>query len=128
MADLPPLKDPKAEAKPFGTEMPVLNADLGEPAAGSKDVMIGAGGLLVLALLFFFIRGAYVNYLVGSMKRSPNNAGLAGWGLFGCLFFGAAIGCVALVGKSFLTLAVIVPLAALSLVCLILCLVVSGKK
>ncbi len=128
MADLPPLKNPNAEAKPLGTDMPVSSADVGEPAAGSKDVMIGAGGLLVLALLFFFIRGAYVNYLVGSLKRSPNNAGLAGWGLFGCLFFGAAIGCVALVGKSYLTLAVLVPLALLSLVCLILCLVVSSKK
>lgn len=131
MADtsgLPPLKSTTADPAPTTNEMPApINIDLGL-GPSSKDVMIGAGSLLVLTLIFFFIRNAYVNYLVASLKRSPNNAGLAGWGLFGGLLFGAAIGSIALISKSYLTVMYIAPLAALSLICFILCFVVSSKK
>lgn len=128
MADLPPLKDASSEGKFPTAEMPVPGLDVDMAPASSKEFMIGGGGLLVLALVFFFIRNAYVNYLVGSLKRSPNNAGLAGWALFGCLLFGAAIGCAALISKSYLTLVVIAPLGVLSLICLVLCIIVSSKK
>ena len=107
--------------------MPVITEEL-NAGPSNKEVLIGAGALLALAIVFFLIRNAYVNYLVASMKRSPNNAGLAGWGLFGCLFFASAIGCLALVSKSLLTLMTILPLAAISLICLILCIVISSKK
>jgi len=125
---LPPLENTKADPQPMTIEMPPpinIQLDLGP---SSKDVMIGGGLLLVLAVIFFFIRNAFVNYLVGSLKRSPNNAGLAGWGLFGGLLFGAAIGSIALISKSFLTVMYIVPLAALSLICFILCFAVAAKK
>jgi hypothetical protein len=98
------------------------------PPLSGKKTLIAALVLLGLALVFFFIRNAYVNYLVGSLKRSPNNAGLAGWGLFGGLLFGSAIGCVAIAGKSMLTIPVISGLAALSLACFILCFIISSKK
>jgi hypothetical protein len=62
------------------------------------------------------------------LKRSPNNAGLAAWGLFGGLLFGSAIGCIAIISKSFLTIFYIAPLAVLSLICFVLCLVVASKK
>lgn len=94
----------------------------------SKDVMIGAGALLVLTIVFFFIRMSFVNYLTGSMKRSPNNAGLAGWGLFGGMFFGAALGCTALVSKIYMTMPLIIPLSALSLFCFIMAIMVASKK
>lgn len=125
---LPPLENTKADPQPTTSEMPAtINIDLGL-GPSSKDVMIGGGLLLVLAVIFFFIRNAFVNYLVGSLKRSPNNAGLAGWGLFGGLLFGAAIGSIALISKSFLTVMYIAPLAVLSLICFILCFVVASKK
>jgi hypothetical protein len=95
----------------------------------SKDMMIGAGALLVLAILFFFIRISFVNYLIGpSMKRSPNNAGMAGWGLFGGLFFGSALGCAALVSKTYLTMPLIIALSVLSLICFVIAIVVAAKK
>ena len=95
----------------------------------SKDVMIGAGALLVLTIVFFFIRISFVNYLTGpSMKRSPNNAGMAGWGLFGGMFSGGALGCAALVSKSYITMPLIISLSALSLICFVIALVVASKK
>lgn len=128
MADLPPIKGASSEGKFPTVETPFPTAELDAVPASSKDFMVGGGGLLVLAVVFFFIRNAYVNYLVGSLKRSPNNAGLAGWALFGCLLFGAAIGSAALISKSYLTLVVIAPLAVLSVICLVLCILVSSKK
>lgn len=95
----------------------------------SKDVMIGFGLFLLLTVVFFFVRNAFVNYLVGpSLKRSPNNAGIAGWGLFCGLLFAAALACTALFGKIFLTAMVVIPLATLSLICFIMALVLASKK
>lgn len=123
---LPPVKDAKADPMPAATELPVqIDHGLGP---SSKDVMIGGASLLLLALIFFFIRNAFVNYLVASLKRSPNNAGLSGWMLFGGLLFGAAIGSIALISKSYLTVMYIAPLAVLSLICFIFCFVVASKK
>lgn len=131
MADnsgLPPLENTSSDTEPTTSEMSLTPDSEPGLAPSSKDVMIGGGSLLVLAVVFFFIRNAFVNYLVDSLKRSPNNAGLAGWGLFGGLLFGAAIGSIALISKSFLTVMYIAPLAAISLICFILCFVVAAKK
>lgn len=124
---LPPLQNTNTDTKSATSE---ITTTLLDTAVGpsSKEMMIGGGSLLIFALIFFFIRNAYVNYLVGNLKRSPNNAGLAGWGLFGGLLFGSAIGSIALISKSFLTVMYIAPLATLSLICLILCFVVSSKR
>ncbi len=130
MADtsgLPPLTNTETAAKQVTIESAPTSVEIAI-GPSSKEVMIGSGSLLVFALIFFFIRNAYVNYLVDSLKRSPNNAGLAGWGLFGGLLFGSAIGSIALISKSFLTVVYIIPLVALSLICFILCIVVSSKK
>jgi len=131
MADnsgLPPLDNTKTDSQSTTNEMPAsINIDLGL-GPSSKDVMIGGGLLLVLAIIFFFIRNAFANYLVGSLKRSPNNAGLAGWMLFGGLLFGAAIGSIGLISKSYLTVMYIVPLAVFSLICFIFCFVIASKK
>lgn len=131
MADtsgLPPLKSTVTDTMSTTSEMSAPSDINIVSGPSSKDVMIGGGSLLVFALIFFFIRNAYVNYLVGSLKRSPNNAGLAGWALFGGLLFGAAIASIALISQSFLTLLYVAPLAVLSLICLILCFVVASKK
>ncbi len=131
MADnsgLPPLDNTQTAAQQTTSEIPApINVDLGL-GPSSKDVMIGGGLLLILVVVFFFIRNAFVNYLVSSLKRSPNNAGLAGWMLYCSLLFGSAIGSIALISKSFLTVMYIAPLAAISLICFILCVVVAAKK
>ena len=94
----------------------------------NKGYLMGGLSLLGLSAVFFFIRNAFVNYLVGSFKRSPNTAGLAGWGLFGGLLFGSAIGSIALVGKSYLTMPVIVSLGTLSVTCFLVCALFSRKE
>lgn len=126
---LPPMSAVPSVPAPSGAALSVElkgGDDLG--ASSSKDVLIGGGAMLILAILFFVMRNAYVNYLVGSKKRSPNNAGLAGWGLFGGLLFGSAIGCLALVNKSYLQVLYIGPLTALSFGCFILAFVIASKK
>ncbi|WP_257283186.1 hypothetical protein [Endozoicomonas sp. SESOKO1] len=51
-----------------------------------RDLAIGAGVMLVLAIIFFFMKNAYANSLVDSKKRlSPNKANSAGWWLYGFL-------------------------------------------
>ena len=127
---LPPLSSSPAAPAPTTGQIVLplgVNDSLGIEPTG-KDIMIGGGVMLAAAVVFFLIRNAYVNYLVGSLKRSPNNAGMAGWALFGGLLFGSAIGCLAIIGKSLLQIMYIAPLGALSVVCFILMVVVSSKK
>lgn len=124
---LPPLQNTTSAIKAIVSDVGQISSDIAV-GPSPKEMMIGGGSFVVFALIFFFVRNAYVNYLVGSLKRSPNNAGLAGWGLFGGLLFGSAIGSVALISRSFLTAISIVPLATLSLICFIVCFVVSLKK
>jgi hypothetical protein len=99
-----------------------------DPAISSKQMMIGVGAFVVIAIILFFIRNAFVSYLVGSLKRSPNSAGMAGWALFGSLLFAAAIGCIALVSTSYLTAMVYVSLGGISLICFLMAAIIAGKK
>ncbi len=127
---LPPITDGENTTTviPDSISIVIPGSDMVTAPTG-KEIMIGVGILLVLAVLFFFIRNAFVNFLVGpNMKRSPNNAGLAGWGLFGGLFFGSAIGCIAIISTELLTLALTVPLSLLSIICFGLALFVAMKK
>jgi hypothetical protein len=118
---LPDAGQTSSEVSPQG-----INITMGP---SSKDVIIGAGALFILAIVIFFIRNSFVNYLVGpSMKRSPNNAGMAGWGLFGGLFFGAAFGCFALFSKNFLTMPIIISFAVFSSTCFVIMFVTASKK
>lgn len=131
---LPPIDKPQPDnvipnfpGNP-GTLVPPVAIDVGgSEVTTSKDISIGVGVLLVLALVFVFIRNGYVNWLVSSRKRAPNSAGLAGWGLFGTLFFAAAIGCIGIISKSLFTLPFIVPLALLSMACLFICILSSRQ-
>ena len=124
---LPPLSLTTGSSAPSNTGIPVTFPTEVE-GTSSKQMLIGGGVLLALAIIFFFIRNSYVNYLVGSQKRSPNNAGMAGWGLFGGLLFASAIGCAAIVNTAYLSALVIGPLAGISLVCFVLAFVVAAKK
>lgn len=128
--ELPPLTS-SPETPQQGSSLIQIPTGLEDLVVGptSKDMMIGGGALLLLTIVFFFIRLSFVNYLTGSsMKRSPNNAGMAGWGLFGGLFFGGAIGCAALVSKTYMMMPLIITLSSLSLICFVIALVVASKK
>lgn len=126
---LPPIPSSPDVPGQASIQLQIPNVPEALVGPSSKDVMIGAGALLVLAIVFFFVRNSFVNYLIGpSMKRSPNNAGMAGWGLFGGLLFGGALGCAALVSKTYMTMLLIVPLATLSLVSFVVAALVASKK
>jgi hypothetical protein len=124
---LPPIENSSSDSLLSTTEAGTSSIDAVMPPS-SKEYMIGYGVLFVLAVIFFLIRNAYANYLVGSLKRSPNNGGLAAWFLFGSLLFASAIGCAALISKSMLTLVLVLPLALFSLICFIFCVVISSRK
>lgn len=125
---LPPLTTNPTTPAQSVASLPVKLPDEIETGPTTKDVLIGSGALLVLAVIFFVVRSAYVNYLVGSLKRSPNNAGLAGWGLFFGLLFGSAIACLALISKSYFQVVYAGPLAGLSLISFVLMIAVASKK
>lgn len=130
------MSDPSSSVLPAvsasTSSSPALQIAVPSPFApqqvSTKQMLIGTGAFVVLAVLFFFIRGAFVSFLVGSLKRSPNNAGLAGWGLFGALLFGSAIACIALVSTSYLTLPLTIALGVLSALCLLLAIFVAARK
>ncbi len=126
---LPPIDSSSEPSQQGSSQIKIPNFPDLLVGPTSKDVMIGGGALLVLTIVFFLIRISFVNFLIGpSMKRSPNNAGMAGWGLFGGLFFGGSIGCAALVSKTFMMMPMIISLSALSLICFAIALVVASKK
>jgi len=127
--ELPPLNSTPETHQQGNSQIEIPSGSNIVVGPTSKDIMIGAGALLVLTIVFFFIRMSFVNYLTGpSMKRSPNNAGMAGWSLFGGMFFGGALGCAALISKTYMTMLLIIPLSALSLICFVIAFVVASKK
>lgn len=128
LSTLPPITDTSDMSGQTG-QLQIPNVPEALVGPSTKEVMIGAGAFLVLTIVFFFIRNAFVNYLIGpSMKRSPNNAGMAGWGLFGGLLFAGALGCAALVSMTYITMFLVILLASLSLICFVVAVVVSSKK
>jgi len=85
----------------------------------SRDLAIGGAVFLVLLVVFFFVRNAYVHHLV-VRRVAPSSAGSAGWLLFLGLGFISSAAVLALVNASkFLTLAVAGPLVAVGSIALI---------
>ncbi|MGB5158065.1 MAG: hypothetical protein WBN77_11610 [Desulfobacterales bacterium] len=126
---LPPITSSPETTQQGGSQIQIPSGPDFVVGPTTKDIMIGGGVLLVLTIVFFFVRISFVNYLTGSsMKRSPNIAGMAGWGLFGGLFFGGTLGCAALVSKTYMTMPLIIALSVLSLICFAIALVVASKK
>jgi hypothetical protein len=93
----------------------------------SRDMLIGGAVLLVLFVIFFFAKNGYANSLVAK-RLPPNKANAAGWWLFLLLAsLSTAIVLVVINTAKFLTLLVMGPLGAVSLLALILLLVSSSK-
>lgn len=95
-------------------ETPVNASD-----TASRDLAIGGGIFLVLLVVFFFARNAFVNHLV--MRRvAPSSAGSAGWLLFLGLAFISGAAVLAMVNAAkFFSFMITGPLLVVGIGCLI---------
>lgn len=92
------------------------------PAAATdtsaRDLAIGGSVFLVLLIVYFFIRNAFVHHLV-VRRVAPSSAGSAGWLMFLGLSFLSAAAVLAMIDASkFLTWAITGPLVAVGVLSL----------
>jgi hypothetical protein len=93
----------------------------------TRDLSIGAAVFIVLLIVYFFARNAYVHHLV-VRRVAPSAAGSAGWLMFVGLGFLSAAAVLAIINASrFLTFAVTGPLVAVGLVALIAALFIGRR-
>ena len=93
----------------------------------NRDLAIGGTAFLILLVIFFFVRNAYVHHLV-VRRVAPSTAGSAGWMMFIGFCFISAAAVLALVNASkFLTFAVTGPLVAVGLIALVATLFVGRR-
>jgi hypothetical protein len=124
---------PKTEP-PTAHEPVEILPGAGTPGSGvpakdtsARDLAIGGAAFVVLLLVYFFVRNAYVHHLV-VRRVSPSSAGSAGWLMFVGLGFVSAAAVLALVNASkFLTFAVTAPLVAIGLVALVAALFIGRR-
>lgn len=121
-----PAAAPAAAAPAASIEVtPVAGAPVTDTS--SRDLAIGGAVFLVLLVVYFFVRNAYVHHMV--VKRvAPSSAGSAGWLLFVGLSFISAAAVLAIINASkFLTFAITAPLVAVGLVALVAALFVGRR-
>jgi hypothetical protein len=93
----------------------------------TRDLAIGGAIFLVLLIIYFFARNAYVHHLV-VRRVAPSSAGSAGWLLFVGLCFLSAAAVLAIINAArYLTLAVTGPLVAVGVLALIAALMVGRR-
>ena len=114
-------KDPLPKTPDSNANMPVeVTPVAGAPVTdtSSRDLAIGGAIFLVLLIVYFFVRNAYVHHLV--VKRvAPSSAGSAGWLMFVGLSFVSAAAVLAIINASkFLTFAITAPLVIVGLIAL----------
>jgi hypothetical protein len=123
-------KDPLPKTVPATAGEPVeIVPGAGAPATdtSSRDLAIGGAVFLVLLVVYFFVRNAYVHHLV-VRRVAPASAGSAGWLMFVGLGFLSAAAVLAIINASkFLTFAVAGPLVAVGLVALIAALFIGRR-
>jgi len=129
--NLPPIADNKNNQADPATASPQAEtlATPPLPEANQKTYMIGAGIVVVLALILLFFKRGYANYLI-TRKRSPNQSDTASWALFGALLFPVlAIGLGYVKGiDTLMSLPFLLPLVLAMLVCMVLTVMLSRKK
>jgi len=106
---------------PVATNTPIEVAPAAAQVASdtsTRDLAIGGTVFVVLLVIYFFVRNAYVHHLV-VRRVAPSTAGSAGWLLFVGLCFISAAAVLALINASrYLTFAVTGPLVAVGLAAL----------
>lgn len=127
---LPPIDQTNGSGNPTANPLtPVVPIPTTDPGAmNTKDIVIGAGALLLIAIVLFFVRAVYVKWLVGDKKRSPNAAGMSGWGLFGALFFVLLMLLIFFLDSSILSIYVIGALGSFALISLIVCVMTASRR
>jgi hypothetical protein len=123
-------QDPLPKTVPPTATEPVEIAPVaGAPVTdtSSRDLAIGGAVFIVLLIVYFFVRNAYVHHLV-VRRVAPSSASSAGWLLFLGLGFISAAAVLALINASkFLTLAVAGPLVAVGVIALIAALFIGRR-
>lgn len=118
-----------ADAQP-ATGSPIEVAPVaGAPATdtSTRDLAVGGVAFLVLLIVYFFVRNAYVHHMV-VRRVAPSAAGSAGWLLFVGLAFVSAAAVLGVVNASrFLTFAITAPLVLVGLIALIAALFVGRR-
>jgi len=95
--------------------------------ASTRDLMIGSAVFLVLIIIYFFVRNAYVHHLV-VRRVAPSSAGSAGWLLFVGLCFVSAAAELAIINtQRYLTPMVTGPLILVGVLALIAALMVGRR-
>ncbi|MDQ2988755.1 MAG: hypothetical protein M3R60_06595 [Pseudomonadota bacterium] len=93
----------------------------------TRDLAIGGAVFVILLVIYFFVRNAFVHHLV-VRRVAPSAAGSAGWLMFVGLCFISAAAVLAIINASkFLTFAVTGPLVAVGLIALVATLFIGRR-
>ncbi|WP_229457879.1 hypothetical protein [Massilia glaciei] len=104
---------------------PVAEAPVADTS--SRDLAVGAVVFVILLVVYFFVRNAYVHHLV-VRRVPPSNAGSAGSLMFVGLCFMSAAAVLAMINAGkFLTFAITAPLVAVGLIALVAALFVGRR-
>jgi hypothetical protein len=113
---------PKTAPDTAGRPVEVVPGAEGMPPAtdtSTRDLAIGGAVFLVLLVVYFFVRNAFVHHLV-VRRVAPSSAGTAGWLLFIGLGFLSAAAVLAIVNASkYLKFGVTGPLVIVGVVALV---------
>lgn len=128
-------QDPLPKTVPDTANQPVEIAPGGatNPSAAplrdtsGRDLAIGGAVFLVLMVIYFFVRNAYVHHLV-VRRVAPSSAGSAGWlMLVGLAFLSFAAVLAIINAAKYLTLAITGPLVVIGVVALIAALFIGRR-
>jgi hypothetical protein len=125
---------PESSDKPAGQPVDGVNtievAPLAEaPVAdtSSRDLAVGSVVFVILLIVYFFVRNAYVHHLV-VRRVAPSAASSAGSLMFVGLGFISAAAVLAMINSSkFLTFTLTAPLVAVGLIALVAALLVGRR-
>ena len=127
---LPGAASTPADAVPKAGAAPIEVAPAPAPAAtdtSTRDLAIGGAVFVILLVIYFFVRNAFVHHLV-VRRVAPSAAGSAGWLMFVGLCFISAAAVLAIINASkFLTFAVTGPLVAVGLIALVATLFIGRR-
>jgi hypothetical protein len=92
-----------------------------------RDLAIGGAVFLVLLVVYFFVRNAYVHHLV-VRRVAPSSAGSAGWLMYVGLSFLSLAAVLAIINAArYLTLGITGPLVVVGLITLVAALMVGRR-
>jgi hypothetical protein len=124
-SDAPAPAKPAADPGAAGMEVAAA-PDAPKADTSTRDLAIGATVFVVLLLVYFFARNAFVQHLV-VRRVAPSAAGSAGWLLFLGLSFLSAAAVLAMINTKYLAFAITAPLVVVGLVALVAAMFVGRR-